>query len=319
MKAIIPIEFAQELEPLLPNDLEIVRADQAGNFDGDASDAEVYLSSGWLESAVLDRILQSAPAIRWQHTPSAGIEHLLTPTALSRDLILTNGAGVHDTPLAEFVLALMLDRAKHLFHLHQRQTQCQWDERWKDGMFLDELSQATVLILGAGRIGQAIAQRASAFGMRVWGSRKKPTPHPQFETIVGADEWHDLLPTADFVILALPLTPETRNIINADVLRSMQRSAYLINVARGALVDETALSTALTQGWIAGAALDVFVQEPLPPDSPLWAFPNLFVTPHIAWSSARNRQRAIDLFLDNLDRYRTGQSLRNMVDRHAGY
>ncbi len=319
MKAIISIEFAEALEPRLPDDVQIVRVDREGNFDGDASDAEVYLSAGLLRSEVLDRILNAAPAVRWQHTPSAGVNHLLTPTSLAQDLILTNGAGVHAIPIAEFVLALILDRAKHLRKLHELQVEHQWDYRWKEGIFLQELSEATLLILGAGGIGQAIAQRASGFGMRVWGSRKNPAPHPYFEKVVGANEWYNLLPAADFVVLALPLTPETQNVINADVLRSMQRSAYLINIARGALVDEAALFTALSEGWIAGAGIDAFVTEPLPPDSPLWSAPNLFVTPHISWSSPRTRTRTVDLFLENLHRYRTGQPLRNVVDRHAGY
>lgn len=319
MKAIISIEFAEAVEARLPADIEIVRVDKDGNFDGDASDAEVYFSAGLLKSAVFDRILTAAPAVRWQHTPSAGVNHLLTPTSLSRDLILTNSAGTHAIPIAEFVIALMLDHAKHLGKLHQLQTEHSWDHRWKDGIFLQELFGATVLIIGAGGIGQAIAQRASAFGMRVWGSRRHPEPLPHFEKIVGANEWDDLLPAADFVVLAIPLTPATKGIINTKVLQSMKSSAYLINIARGALVDEAALITALTEGWIAGAGIDAFINEPLPADSPLWSVPNLFVTPHTSWSSPQTHSRTVDLFLENLHRYRTGQPLRNVVDRHAGY
>lgn len=315
MKLILSIEFAAVLEARLPADVQVVWVDREGNLDGDASDAEVYLSAGLLKSAVLDKILNAAPAVRWQHTPSAEVNHLLTPTALARDMILTNGAGVHGVPIAEFVLALMLDRVKHLGKLHQFQTEHHWE--WNLG--LQELLGATVLILGAGGIGQEIAKRASAFGMRVWGSRKHPEPLPNFDRIVGAKEWQSLLPEADFVVLALPLTPETKGIIDAEVLRAMRPSAYLINIARGALVDEAALLTALTEGWIAGAGIDAFVIEPLPPDHPLWSVPNLFVTPHISWNSPHTRTRTADLFLDNLHRYRTGLPLQNVVDRHAGY
>jgi phosphoglycerate dehydrogenase-like enzyme len=193
MKVIISTEFAQAFESRSPADIQIVRVDREGNFDGDVSSAEVYLSAGLLKSAVLDRVLNAAPALRWQHTPSAGVNHLLTPTALSRDMILTNGAGVHAIPISEFVLALMLDHVKHLRKLHQLQAERQWDYRWKDSIFLQELSEATVLILGAGGIGQAIAQRANGFGMRVWGSRRNPKPLPHFEKIVGASEWYNLL------------------------------------------------------------------------------------------------------------------------------
>lgn len=319
MKLILSIEFAAALESQLPREIEVVHVDREGNFTGDPKDAEIYFSASLLKSEVLDHVLNAAPAIRWQHTPSAGVNHLLTPTSLARDLILTNGAGVHAVPIAEFVLAFMLDYAKHLGKFHQLQAEHNWDHRWRQGVFLQELLGATVLIIGAGSIGEEIAQRASAFGMRVWGSRRHPAPHPNFEKIVGATEWYDLLPEADFVVLALPLTPETKHIINADVFRSMRRSAYLINIARGALVDEAALLTALTQGWIAGAGLDAFVTEPLPADSPLWSVPNLFITPHTSWSSPHTKQRTLDLFLDNLSRYRNGQTLQNIVDRKLGY
>lgn len=299
----------------MPDDVEVVWVDREGNLDQDASDAEVYFSAGLLKPAILDKILNAAPAIRWQHTPSAGVNHLLTPTALSRDIILTNSAGVHGVPIAEFVLAFMLNHVKHLRKFHQFQAQHQWE--WNVG--LQELLDATVLIIGAGGIGQEIAKRSNAFGMRVWGSRKHPEPLPYFDQIVGATEWQSLLPEADFVVLAIPLTSETKGIINAEALRAMRPSAYLINIARGALVDETALLTALTEGWIAGAGIDAFVTEPLPADHPFWSVPNLFVTPHTSWNSPHTRTRTVDLFLDNLHRYRTGQPLRNVVDRTAGY
>lgn len=319
MKLILSLEFAAALESQLPREIEVVQVDREGNFTGDPKDAEIYFSASLLKSEVLDQVLNAAPAIRWQHTPSAGVNHLLTPTSLARDLILTNGAGVHTVPIAEFVLAFMLDRVKQLGKFHQLQAEHNWDHQWRQGVFLQELLGATILIIGAGGIGVEIAQRATAFGMRVWGSRRHPAPHPNFEKIVGTTEWYNLLPEADFVVLALPLTPETKHIINADVLRSMRRSAYLINIARGALVDEAALLSALTQGWIAGAGLDALVTEPLPADSPLWSVPNLFITPHTSWSSPHTKQRTLDLFLDNLSRYRNGQTLRNIVDRKLGY
>lgn len=319
MKVIGSIEFAPFLESRIPNDVQVVWVDDQGNLDNHVSDAEVYFSAGLLKPAVLDKVLNAAPALRWQHTPSAGVNHLLTPTALSRNIILTNGAGVHAIPIAEFVLALMLDHVKDLGTLHQLHEKREWDYRWKKGIFLRELFDSTVLIIGAGGIGQAIAQRGSAFGMRVWGSRKHPEPSPYFEKVVGANEWYPLLPDADFVVLAAPLTPETKGMINLEVFRAMKQSAYLINIARGALVDEAALFTALTKGWIAGAGLDALIQEPLPPDSPLWTLPNLFVTPHTSWSSAHSRRRTVDFFLENLQRYQAGLPLLNIVDRTAGY
>ncbi|MDX2270354.1 MAG: D-2-hydroxyacid dehydrogenase [Cyanobacteriota bacterium] len=319
MNLLLSSEFAPMLEGLLPKDVEVVWLDPLGNWEGEIHDAEVYLNAGLLKSTILEKVLQAAPALRWQHTLSAGVNHLLNPSHLSRNIILTNGAGIHAIPVAEFTLGLMLDHVKRLHNLHQLQTDHEWDNSWRNGNFLRELSGATVLIIGAGSIGQAIGHRANAFGMRVWGSRKHPEPLPSFEKVVGSSEWYTLLPEADFVVLALPLTPETKEIINADVFKAMNPTAYFINIARGALVEEPALIMALTEGWIAGAGLDTFAVEPLPPESPLWSLPNAFITPHISWSSPNTRQRTAELFLDNLHRFRHGLPLRNVVDRQVGY
>lgn len=315
MKLILPIEVAADIQPHLPPDSRFVRVDSEGNLDGDTSDAEVYLNWFYLKRPTHEKVLAAAPALRWQHTPSAGVNHILTPIFLERDIVLTNGAGVHAIPIAEFVLAFMLNHAKQLPKLQALQVQ----HHWKKGFELQELSGATVLIIGTGGIGQAIAQRASAFGMRVWGSRRNPQPLLGFERVVGANEWRSLLPEADYVVVATPLTPETKGLINASVLRLMRPSAYFINIARGAVVDEEALITALSEGWIAGAGLDTFYPEPLPPDSPFWSLPNVFVTPHCSGISPHSVQRSLELFLDNLRRYFAGTPLRNLVDKTAGY
>jgi phosphoglycerate dehydrogenase-like enzyme len=321
MKLILPSEFANELKPQLRPDLypdiQIAWVDQAGNFEGDPSDAEVYLNWFYLKKETHHKVLAAAPNLRWQQTPSAGVNHILTPVFLQRDIILTNGAGTFAVPIAEFVLTYILYHAKCLDKIQALQAQHAW-QRSID-LPLREVQGATLLIIGAGSIGQAIAQRANAFGMRVWGSRRTPKPLPGFEKVVGADEWRSLLPEADYVVLATPLTPETKGIINADTLRLMRPNAYLINIARGAVVDEPALITALREGWIAGAGLDTFCTEPLPSDSPFWSLPNVFVTPHCSGMTPRITERTIALFLDNLSRYRAGFCLRNVVDKTAGY
>jgi phosphoglycerate dehydrogenase-like enzyme len=315
MKLILPIEIAAEIEPYLPSDTKVVLVDSDGKLDGDASDAEIYLSWFFLRSPVLHRVLESAPNLRWHHAPNAGVNHILTPTYLERDLILTNGAGVHAIPIAEFVIAYMLSHVKHLPELHALQT----ERRWQKGLAIQELTDATILIIGAGGIGQAIASRAKVFGTRVIGSRRKPEPLPNFDQVVGADEWRSHLSEADYVVIATPLTPETKGLIDENVLRSLPHHAYLINIARGAVVDEPALIKALTEGWIAGAALDTVINEPLLSDSPLWTVPNLFITPHCSGHSPKVKQRSIELFIDNFHRYITNQPLRNVVDKQAGY
>jgi phosphoglycerate dehydrogenase-like enzyme len=315
MKLILPVELAAKVEPLLPGDTTVARVDSEGNFDGDPSDAEVYLNGFKLKNTTLHKVLAAAPKIRWQHTPSAGVNHILTPVFLEHDILLTNGSGVHGIPIAEFVLTFILYHAKHLKKLQDLQSNQQWI-KWSE---LQELYNKNLLIIGTGSIGREIAVRAKAFGMNVFGSRLRPDPLPNFDLIVSADEWRSLLPKADYVVIATPLTPKTRGLIDAEALQLMSKNAYLINIARGAIVDEDALLTALREGWIAGAGLDTFTVEPLPPDSLFWSLPNVFITPHCSALTPRLRDRIVELFLDNLTRYRNGKPLRNIVDKKAGY
>ncbi|MBI4780227.1 MAG: D-2-hydroxyacid dehydrogenase [Oscillatoriophycideae cyanobacterium NC_groundwater_1537_Pr4_S-0.65um_50_18] len=325
MKLLLPAEFAAELEPQLSPDrypdIQIAWVDSQGNFEGDPSDAEVYLNWFYLKPATLQKVLAAVPHLRWQQTPSAGVNHILTPAYLERKILLTNGAGTFAVPIAEFVMAYILSHAKSLPKLSHLQAQKTWlrSDSAAGDLPLQEVEGATVLIVGAGSIGQEIAKRAHAFDMRVWGSRRNPEPLPHFEKIVGADDWRSLLPETDYLVLATPLTPETQGMIDAATLRLMRPTSYLINIARGAIIDEPALLTALQQGWIAGAGLDTFCTEPLPADSPFWSLPNVVVTPHCSGFSPRIAQRTIALFLDNLWRYQNGVGLRNLVDQTVGY
>ncbi len=320
MKLLLPTEFIPELEPKLMQldpDLQLVWVNTHGEFIGDPQDAEVYLNWFYLKPDLLHRVLAAAPHLRWHQTLSAGVNHILTPTYLQRDITLTNGAGTFAIPIAEFVLTYILFHAKNLSLLLQLQAEHTWQRSIE--LPMQEVCGKTLLILGAGHIGQEIAQRAHAFGMRIWGARRHPQPTPGFEQVVGMDEWKTLLPAADYVVLATPLTPETKGMINAETLRLMRPTSYLINIARGAVVEEAALLTALQEGWIAGAGLDTFLVEPLPAESPFWSLPNVFVTPHCSGFSPQIAERAIGLFLDNFNRYRTGEPLRNVVDKTLGY
>ncbi|WAL62492.1 D-2-hydroxyacid dehydrogenase [Thermocoleostomius sinensis] len=319
MKLILPIDVIDLLKPRLPADVEAVWADADGNLKGgDASDAEIYFNGFYLKQSVLHRVLEAAPNLRWQHTPSAGVDHILKSTKfLERQIILTNSAGVYAIPIAEFVMMLILNRAKQFPALRTRQAQRHWHQ--EIGFTFQELVDATLLIIGAGSIGQAIADRASAFGMRVWGSRSRPDPLPAFERVVGRDEWRSVLPEADYVVVATPLTTDTIGMIDEAAFRSMRSTAYFINIARGAVVNEPALLTALKEGWIAGAGLDTFSTEPLPAESSFWSLPNVVISPHCSGFSPQNDRRLVELFLDNLTRYRQGQPLKNVVDRQVGY
>ena len=315
MKLILPVEIAHELEPHLPENSIVVRVDSEGNIDGDATDAEVYFSWFYLKPTTLHRVLDAAPLLRWHHAPNAGVNHILTPKYLERDLILSNGAGIHGIPIAEFVITYLLAYTKQLPSLYQLQN----EHNWQRGLPIQELFEKTLLIIGAGGIGQEIAVRAKAFGMRIFGSSRHPKPLPNFDKVVGANEWKELLPEAEFVVIATPLTPETKGMIDVETLRLFRPDSYLINIARGAIVDELALTKALQAGWIAGAALDTVFTEPLPTESPLWKLPNIFITPHCSGNSPRVKERTLALFLDNFNRYHQGKPLRNVVDKTAGY
>ncbi len=177
-----------------------------------------------------------------------------------------------------------------------------------------------MLLVGVGAIGERTAQVAAAFGMRVWGIRRDPAQAVAgVEAMFGPERLLELLPGADFVVLTVPLTQETRGMIGPDQLRAMKPSAYLVNIGRGATIQTEALIQALREGWIAGAGLDVVDPEPLPPDSPLWDMQNVILTCHYSGMTPRYHERAFAIFLDNVQRYSTGQPLRNIVDKQLGY
>jgi phosphoglycerate dehydrogenase-like enzyme len=307
----------------------IVNLSVEGLADGPVDDVEVLLR-GWLVAEAFDRLLARAPHLTWVHSATSGVERALTPAALARDVLVTNARGVFSRPIAEHVLLMILAVSRHLPQLLELQRERTWQPL--EGR---ELRELTVGIVGYGSLGRAVASLASAFGSRVIAMRRRPDStddpaaaadaedgfpfEPRLERIVGPDGLHDLLGDSDFVVLAAPLTPETEGLIDEAAVAAMKRDAWLINVARGRLVDDTALVRALRENRIGGAALDTFRDEPLPPGSPYWDLPNVILTPHTAWSSARVLDRSVDLFCDNLVRFSRGDPLRNVVDPTAGY
>lgn len=318
MKLVLPGLLRDELLPRIAAvapDATIVWYDRDGQPEAPIDDAEVLLR-WFFTGEQLARLVRQMPALRWLHIPRAGVDGSLIPEVLARDIIVTNSAGVHAIPISEFVMLFALSHVKQALHLHQLQAA----HRWRDqDLQLRELAGSTMLIIGLGQIGQAIAERAGTFGMRVWGSRRTPRPTPGVERVVGEGEWRSLLPAADFVVIATPLTPATRHMFGRAELALMKPDAYLINIARGEIIDEAALIEALRERRIAGAGLDVFAQEPLPPDSPFWTLPNVFVTPHVSWSSPHIRSRTLDLFATNLRAFLQQQPMINVVDKQAGY
>jgi phosphoglycerate dehydrogenase-like enzyme len=288
----------------------------AGEPRDDVTDAEVVFRGGALMPPGVRRLLPSMPNLRWIHAMGAGVDGDLTPDVVNSDVVVTRTRGLHDVPVSEWVLMQILVVSKRLPELvlqHQAHV-------WRNLDVPVSLVGRTIGIVGYGEIGQAVARRARGFGFRVVGTRRHPQPAEELDALYPPEELERLLGESDYVVVLTPLTPETRGLIGAPQLRAMRPTAWLINVARGAIVQEDALLQALREGWIAGAALDVFAREPLPEDSPLWTAPNLLITPHNSGVAYPDfAEETLAQFVDNLGRYVRGEPLRNQVDKTAGY
>jgi phosphoglycerate dehydrogenase-like enzyme len=280
--------------------------------------AEVEVALVWdFRWQGLAGVIAEAPRLRWVHACSAGVDHLLPALADRPDIVLTNSTGVFERPIAEYVLGLMLAHAKGFAETARAQAARRW-AYWETAT----LAGATLVVIGAGRIGTAIAALAAAAGVRVVGIRRsapRGAPPPPFAWLVGAADLVSAIAEADFVAVATPATPATDRLVDARVLAAMKPTAYLVNVGRAAAVDTDALATALHSGALAGAALDVFDHEPLPPDNPLWEIPNLLVSPHMSADATGWASRIVEQFVANVEAWRAGRPLDGVVDRSRGY
>jgi phosphoglycerate dehydrogenase-like enzyme len=299
----------------------LVSVSLEGLADGDLSDVEVLLR-GPLPAQIFDRLIARCPRLMWVHSATAGVERVLTPTALGRGLAITNARGVFSDPIAEYVLLMILAVSRRLPQLLELQRERTWQP-----LESRELRDVTVGVVGLGSIGRRVAELALAFGSRVVAVRRE-VPAGDTETgeaipgiaeLLPSDRLPELMSQSDFVVLALPLTPQTESLFDMSLLAHAKPGSWLINVARGRLIDERALLRALRDGPLGGAVLDTFREEPLPHDSPLYSVPNLIVTPHTSWSSSGVLDRSIELFCENLGRFARGEPLHNLVDPDAGY
>jgi phosphoglycerate dehydrogenase-like enzyme len=299
-----------------------------GHPDGPLDDVEVMLR-GRLPAETFDRLLARAPSLRWVHSATAGVERVLTPASRERGIVITNARGVFSRPIAEYVMLMILSAARRLPQLLELQAERTWQP-----LESRELRDVTVGIVGLGSIGRAVGALATAFGCRVIATRRRPDAGTDAADGAGDDPFlgtlmldrvlppehlPELLAESDFVVLAAPLTDDTRGLLGEAAFGAMKPGAWVINVARGELVDDRALARALTDGRLGGAVLDTFREEPLPPTSPLYDLPNLVITPHTSWSSTRVLDRSVGLFCDNLRNYAAGRPLVNVVDPSAGY
>jgi phosphoglycerate dehydrogenase-like enzyme len=288
-----------------------------GDADESVFDAAEVLLLGAVPASVLDHIVGRCAKLRWIHSASAGVDRISTALVRERGLTVTNARGVFSRPIGEYVVMMSLAIARRLPQLLELQRERTWQP-----LRGRELSELTVGIIGYGSIGEEVARLLQPFGCRILATRRHPergTGEGPSVELFSLDDLSEVLRASDIVVVAAPLTDATAGLIGAEQLAEMREDAWLINIARGRLIDELALRRALESGWIGGAVLDVFSEEPLGPESPLYRTPNVIITPHTSWASDRVVERTVDLFVENLRRDRAGEPLRNVVDLEAGY
>lgn len=254
------------------------------------------------------------PRLRWLQSCSSGVEHILGMNLVPPEVEITKAAGIHAAALAESIMAAVLFWAKQLGQRIDNQRARLWQD-----LRCIELRDKTICIIGTGHVGTATAQRAQAFGLKTLGVRRRAIPSEAFVEVFDRDRLDEALARADFVVVACPLTPETEGMIGPRELAAMKRGAYLINVARGRILQDHAVLAALASGQLGGAFLDAFHPEPLPGDHPYWSAPNVTLTPHDSHSSEFIGDNIVDLFCANLRRWLAGEPLLNRIDRSRGY
>jgi phosphoglycerate dehydrogenase-like enzyme len=267
------------------------------------------------EEAVPDEIVQSMANLRWLHVTRGGVNIYLTPSIKARPIEVTGSKGIHGTVFSEFALASIFMLAKRLPECIELQRQKEWQK-----LQPIEVEGQTLGIVGLGTVGNELARKAKALGMRVIATRRTVTPKPNYVDELGTPELLPrLLQQSDFVVLLLASVPSTVNIIGAKELRLLKPSAYLINLTGGKAIDEKLLVRALKEKWVAGAVLDAFARQPLPKDSELWDLPNVILTPRIAGITSQKWPAVLPVFKENLRRFIAGEPLRNLVNKELGY
>lgn len=287
------------------------------HLEDEIGDTDIFV--GW---SLKPEQFALAKKLKWIHSTAAGVGQLMYPALRESDVVLTNASGVHTVPMAEHILGMLVALARRFHTAFRYQLQSHWaqQEIWDDQLRPRELRGQVLLIVGFGAIGREVARRVKPLGMKIWAvTRSGQGDTSLADRFLPATALNEVLHEADYVVLAAPETPETRHLIGAAQLQAMKPTAFLINVARGSLVDESALIETLRRHAIAGAALDVAEQEPLPSDSPFWTLDNVFITPHISAVSEYLWDRQTELLLDNLERWFSGRELGNVVDKERGY
>lgn len=282
-----------------------------------APTADIILTAVGASPAVVKAAIDKATKLQWLHSLSAGVDHLMATRLRQSDIPVTNAKGAYSPSLGEYCLAAMLFFAKHLRRMLNSQKANHWDV-----FDVDMLEGRTLGVLGYGDIGKAAAQRAKAFGMKIIALRRRPEKSSGdgiADEIWGMDRKLDLMAASDYLLLAMPNTPDTTGIVGEAELRAMKPEGVIINLGRGNAIDERALIKALQENWIRGAALDVFENEPLPPGHVFYSMDNLLMSAHTADHTSTWLEDSTRIFLANFDRFVNGQPLENLVDKEVGY
>ena len=320
MKALVGPNFFG-LEKVLPDlarmypQLELAHCQDRNKLASEIADADIYL--GWLNRDVF----LAAKALKWIQSPSSGINYYLAiPELVESDVLLTSARGTHGACLADHTFAMILAFTRHIRDYVVHQQAHHWSIRELRREML-ELTGSTIGIVGFGTSGRAIAKRAQAFDMRILAVDLFPAEKPDYVSrLSGLDSLGDLLRESDFVVVTVPYTDKTRQMIGPDQVALMKPGAFLIGISRGGIINEEAMADALRNGRLGGAALDVFAQEPLPEDSELWDLENLLITPHVGGGTQFEAEHILEIFTENVGRFLQGElPLRNQVDKERGF
>jgi phosphoglycerate dehydrogenase-like enzyme len=312
-----PSWFPERLQSEFPQ-IELTHLTRYEGVEDAVRDAEIVIA--W---SLRPEQFQAAKRLRWIHSPAAAVHQLMFAELVQSEVIVTNARGVHGPVVAEHVMAQIFAMAKMLPQAVRLQQKHTWGQEamWRGRTRPREVVGATLGIVGLGSIGQEVARVAAGFGMRVIAVREHPEKGTPLNVaaVFGLAQLEDLLSESDYVVLAAPLTAQTKGLMNANRLSRMKPDACLINVSRGPLIDDSALVNALRERKIGGAALDVFTEEPLSADSPLWELENVLITPHTAAVTEKLWDRHYALINENLRRYLAGEPLLAVVDKTKGY
>jgi phosphoglycerate dehydrogenase-like enzyme len=311
-----PKEPKPPLMDLMPDYVNYVEGTTLADFDGSIAEAHVIMTWG-AKRDLMAQMLAKAPKLRWIHSRSAGLDGLMFPELVESPVPLTNGRGVFSQSLGEFIIGAVLFFAKDMKRMLRSQKEGRWDQ-----FDVQEIRGQTIGIVGYGDIGRAIAKRASAMEMKVLAMRRRPElshGDPYVSEMFGFGQKKELMERCNYVVSALPLTPETKDFLSTADFAAMKKSAIFMNVGRGPVVDEPALIAALQSGEIRGAALDVFAVEPLPGGHPFYSMDNVLMSAHCADNTSEWLNDAMRFFYQNLDRFWQNEQLLNVVDKKAGY